>query len=206
MKVGQNRPVAPQQAPVSTQSPTTSSTQAATQQPRTAQATSDGAPEAAFVRSAAVSAPGAGSVATPREVVTQFYAAFVGHNPDAMEKLYAPDVKFKDAIFSYNDRAGTMHMWRKIMQDPTSKFVFTLDSVEGNQVKGHWVADYKLNGRKVHNEISTQMTVENGKITRHTDDFSWSKWAPQALPLGHLATLPGLKQLVQSIMRGIIDS
>lgn len=165
-------------------------------------ATSDGSAEVTVERTARA-APAA--PASPRDVVTRFYAAFEKGDTATLEKLYAPDVKFQDAIFSYENRDGTMNMWRKILADPTTKIRFTLDNVDGSQVTGHWVADYKILGRPVHNEISTRMTVENGLITRHRDDFDWNKWAPQALPLGHLATLPGLKQLVQMVIRSQID-
>lgn len=166
-------------------------------------ATSDGSPEVTVERTARAAAPAV--PASPREVVTRFYQAFERRDTATLRTLYAPDVKFKDAIFSYPDRAGTMRMWEKILADPNTRIRFTLDSVDGSQVKGNWVADYKVGGRPVHNEVSTTMTVKDGLITQHTDDFSWNKWAPQALPLGHLATLPGIKQVVQALLRSKIN-
>ncbi len=166
-------------------------------------ATSDGSAEVTVERTARA-APAA--VASPKDVVTQFYAAFEKGDTATLARLYHPAVKFQDAMFSYEDRAGTMKMWTKILADPSTKIRFTMDSVDGKQVTGHWVADYKILGRPVHNEIKTTMTVENGLITSHKDDFSWNKWAPQALPLGHLATLPGIKQLVQMVIRSRIDN
>src|SRR5580698_6826155 len=45
------------------------------------------------------------------QVVSQFYDAFVKGDTATMENLYSPDVKWKDTIFSFPDRKGTMGMW-----------------------------------------------------------------------------------------------
>ncbi|MCK6549511.1 nuclear transport factor 2 family protein [Myxococcota bacterium] len=145
------------------------------------------------------------SARSARDVVTQFYAAFERKDVDAMEKLYAPDVKFQDAIFSFGDRDGVTHMWRKLFEaDPNAKLRFTLDAADGPNVRGHWVADYHVNGRPVHNEVSTTMKIVDGKITEHHDDFSWKKWAPQAFPGGALFTLPGLDHVAKALVRAVL--
>jgi predicted SnoaL-like aldol condensation-catalyzing enzyme len=147
----------------------------------------------------------AAAAASPSDVVTKFYEAFEHKNVDGMEALYAPNLKFKDAIFKFDDRAGTTHMWRNLFKtDPNAKLKFTLDSADGPNVKGHWVADYHVNGRAVHNEVSTTMKVVDGKITEHHDDFDWNKWAPQAFPAGKLFTLPGLDSLAKALVRTVL--
>lgn len=119
-----------------------------------------------------------------------------------MDALYANDVTFKDAIFAFDDKPGVMGMWKNLFKtDPNAKLKFTVDAVQGDTVKGHWVADYHVNQRPVHNEVATTMKVRDGKITEHTDDFSWKKWAPQAFPAGKLFTLPGLEQLAKALVR-----
>ncbi len=160
----------------------------------------------AAVKTAAL-APAALTVAaaSPRDVVSKFYAAFEAKDTATMESLYAPNVKFADMLFSYDDRAGTMHMWKKILSDPATKIRFTLDRTDGDRVHGHWVADYTLGGRPVHNELTTQMVVKNGKIVQHQDASDWDKWAPQALPLGNVARLPIIRELVQMAIRFSID-
>lgn len=143
--------------------------------------------------------------ASSRDVVTKFYEAFEKKDVGAMEQLYAPNVKFKDAIFAFGDRGGTTKMWKNLFKtDPNAKLKFTLDSADGQNVKGRWVADYHVNGRPVHNEVSTTMKVVDGKITEHTDDFSWKKWAPQAFPGGKLFTLPGLDSLAKALVRTVL--
>ena len=122
-----------------------------------------------------------------------------------MKDLYAPDVKFKDTLFEYGDREGTMHMWKKLdVGGPAGKFEYQLDRVEGDKAYGHWNADYKVGGRPVHNEIKSELTIRDGKIVKHTDDWDWKKWAPQALPLGPLVNAPGVKWLLTKVFRGVI--
>ncbi|MFO0600771.1 MAG: nuclear transport factor 2 family protein [Myxococcaceae bacterium] len=185
--------------------PVTAPKEAAPAAPTTPTAATPEAQAGWVAKSAAPRAVGAATSASPRDVVTQFYAGFESKNVDAMEKLYAPNLKFQDAIFKFNDSAGTTHMWRKLFQvDPNAKMKFTLDSVDGPNVKGHWVADYHVNGRPVHNEVSTTMKVVDGKITEHHDDFDWNKWAPQAFPAGKLFTLPGLDSLAKGLVRALL--
>lgn len=152
-------------------------------------------------KTAAVGAPAAATVKSARDVVTEFYSAFVKQDTKTMESLYSKDVKFQDAIFKFADREGTMGMWNTILRDPKSKFTFELKSVEGDVVTGHWKADYELFGRKVHNEIDTRMVVKDGKIVEHRDSFSWDKWAKQALPAGGLFTVPPFEQLAKGALR-----
>lgn len=172
------------------------------EEPSPAQSAPDAAPAAQVSR---VASPQRG-VRTPEETVRSFYDAFTTKRFDAMESAYAPDVTFKDEIFEYQDRAGTMNMWKTIFaKGPDLKATYKITSVEGDTVKAHWVADYTFFGRKVHNEIDATMKVKDGKIVSHTDSFSWSKWAKQALPLGSLGATPPVRALVTHIMRGVVD-
>lgn len=154
-------------------------------------------------RAAEVSA--AKAAPSPAETVRAFYDAFEKHDAAAMGALYANDVKFQDAIFQFDDKQGVTKMWTNLFKtDPNAKLKFTVDSSSGDTVKGHWVADYHVLGRPVHNEVSTQLKVKDGKIVEHHDDFSWKKWAPQAFPAGKLFTLPGLDSLAKAVVRSVL--
>ncbi|MEW5849045.1 MAG: nuclear transport factor 2 family protein [Myxococcota bacterium] len=150
----------------------------------------------------------AASPATPsgKDVAVRFYDAFVNRRVDDMEALYAPDVKFKDAIFEYQDRAGTMHMWRKILSGSESKFEYKFSHMDGDVAVGHWVADYKLFGRPIHNEIESRLTVKDGKIVKHEDNFPMGKWARQALPIGGLADVGLVQWGIRHVLRGVINN
>lgn len=155
---------------------------------------------AAPIPAATVDAP-----RSPRAVVDAFYRAFQARNFDRMESLYHPDVRFKDMVFAYGDRAGTMKMWRQILSTPGIKMGVRIGEVDGDTVRGHWAAEYQVFGRPVHNELTFEMKVKDGKIVEHRDHSDWNRWAPQAFPAGALFTLPGLKQLAIGILRMRID-
>ncbi len=137
----------------------------------------------------------------PEEVARKFYDAFIQGRVDDMEALYAEDVHFKDTIFEYRDRKGTMHMWRKLQG---AKITYEFDRVEGDVAIGRWVARYKLIGR-VENHIESRLTVRDGKIVEHIDDFSWSRWSKQALRLGPLAELGFVRSIVSAGLRALIN-
>ncbi len=137
----------------------------------------------------------------PAEVARAFYDAFIHRRVDDMEALYAEDVHFKDPIFEYRDRRGTMHMWRKLQG---AKITYALDRVEGDVAIGRWVARYKLLGR-VENHVESRLTVRGGRIVEHLDDFSWSRWSRQALRLGPLAEVGLVRSLVTFGLRAFIN-
>jgi ketosteroid isomerase-like protein len=142
---------------------------------------------------------------TPEAVMKRFYDAFLNRRFDEMEKLYAPDVKFKDLVFQYEDRAGTMKMWRKLIGAEGGQYRFEFDRMEGDVAHGRWVADYQLGNRKVHNELETRMVVRDGKIVEHVDTADWGKWARQALPLGKLGTTAFARGVVTPLLRFFVD-
>lgn len=151
---------------------------------------------------AGVSPASSAPALAPGDAVRAFYDAFERKDVAAMGRLYADDVKFRDAIFSFHDKSGVTRMWTKLFAtDPRTTLKFTLDQVKGDVVTGHWVADYHLGTRAVQNEVTTTMRVHNGKIVEHTDDFSWDRWAPQAIPGGKLFTLPGFDALAKGLIR-----
>lgn len=145
------------------------------------------------------------AAASPESVMKKFYEAFTSQRPADFEGLYAPDVKFKDAVFEYSDRKGTMKMWRAILANPKNTFRFEFDRVEGDVAYGRWVADYKLGSRPVHNEIETRMVIRDGKIVEHTDSFDWGKWVKQALPGGGLFANKLGQKIVTSVLRAVIN-
>lgn len=143
--------------------------------------------------------------ASPEVVARRFYDAFCSHRTKEMESLYAEDVSFRDAVFAYPDRAGTMRMWRKLLGDPEkASFRYTFDRVEGDVAIGTWVADYEILGRPVRNVIESRLTVRDGRIVAHRDDFDLGRWMRQALPLGPLAELRPVQAIVTAVIRAFI--
>ena len=145
------------------------------------------------------------SAPTNAQLATRFYEAFGTQNLDAMKALYAPGATFEDPIYSLNGRDQVMGMWKglfKAGQDVhiTSKVL----SSSGSTVTMAWQADYKLNGRPVHNESTTTLEFKDGKIVSQRDDWSWSKWAKQAFPLGGLVDFAPVKSGLKWLLNQIV--
>lgn len=140
-------------------------------------------------------------VSAEADVVAAFYRAFVTGDFAGMESRYAEDVSFEDPIFEYESRAGTMGMWRNLLGGSTGTYSYKVTGVKGDTVTVHWIADYEVFGRPVHNEIDTTMIVHDGKIVHQRDVFSWERWAKQALPLGPLSATRPVRWVVTQALR-----
>lgn len=200
MRIKPNSPATPGSATSVAEGPASASPNAAA-----AKANASAPDAGAAVFEPAVHKTAAASDATPagpQTVAERFYDAFVNRRFDEMESLYDKDVTFKDDVFRYSDRKGTMGMWRKLLKDPGSvKASYRFERVEGDVAIGRWQADYKILGRKVHNDIESRLTIKDGKIVAHKDDFDFAKWAGQAFPIGPLAKLPGVQPLLSGLIR-----
>ncbi|MBI3272445.1 MAG: nuclear transport factor 2 family protein [Planctomycetes bacterium] len=155
------------------------------------------------------SAVPAAPAASPRDVARTFYDAFIKGDVATLQGLYAPDVKFRDEIFTFSDRAGTMGMWR-VLVDPKSggRFSYEILGADANTATVRWIADYKFPspkfGRKVHNVVTATLVVRNGRIVDHHDSFSWEKWSRQAFPLGALSSWPPVAKFLKMVIRGVL--
>ena len=140
--------------------------------------------------------------ATSAEVATAFFTAFQNKDLAAFEKLYAPNATFHDPIYDLKNRSETLGMWKSLFaagKDLKLSFKVLESGPDGAKVA--WTADYKVFGRPVHNEAVSNMTIKDGQITAQRDDWSWSKWARQALPLGPLVDFPPVKAALRFFMR-----
>ncbi len=139
---------------------------------------------------------------SPGEVAERFYDALVNRRTDDMESLYDERVRFKDAVFTLDGRDATMRMWRTLIRPGSSAtFRYTFERTDGDVAIGHWVADYQLGRRPVHNEIDSRLTVRDGLIIAHEDSFAWPAWARQAFPLGPLVSFPGVRSVLTRVIR-----
>ena len=142
----------------------------------------------------------------PRDVARTFYDAFCRGDARTMESLYSPGVKFRDEIFKFEDRAGVMGMWN-ILVDPAKGGKFSYEILDANDTTAHvrWLADYKFpdpkSGRPVHNVVTAELTIADGKIVEHRDSFSWAKWSRQAFPLGPVSDWGPVRWLLKAGIR-----
>lgn len=146
---------------------------------------------------------------SPREVARRFYDAFCAGDAATLERLYHPQVRFRDEVFAFDDRAGTMGMWRLLVRkEAGARFRYELLGADGEVATVRWTADYRFpppDGSPVHNVITARLVVRDGLIVEHTDAFSWDAWSRQAFPWLHGASSwPGVKQALKWGIRTVL--
>ena len=139
----------------------------------------------------------------PNELlIERFYGAFAQGDGAGMEACYAPDVHFSDAVFTdlRGGRAGAM--WRMLTDTPGDLRIELLEHEAGDTSgSAHWRAHYTFTqtGRPVVNDIQASFRFKDGLIVEHRDDFSFYRWARQAL--GPTGQLLGWTPVVRSAVR-----
>lgn len=143
-----------------------------------------------------------GALAANEAVARRFYDAWTRHDFATEEALYAPDVKWKDTLTSFDDREGTVGMWRALAAaDPNAKFSYEITGASGDTVTVAWHADYHLFGNPVHNDVAATLVIRDGQIVEHTDDYSWDRWARQVFPaLGDAVSNPVLGPVLRTTL------
>lgn len=139
---------------------------------------------------------------TPRELADAFYGAFARRDGDAMAACYAPDAHFHDPAFGdlHGDEPGAM--WRMLTARARDLRVeHEVLEASDTHARVKWIAHYTfaLTGRPVENHIVARLTVRDGKIVEHLDDFDFWKWSRMAL--GWKGVLLGWTPLVRNAVR-----
>ena len=137
-----------------------------------------------------------------RLLIERFYQAFDEGDGDAMAACYAPHVQFSDPVFTdlRGSRAGAM--WRMLTEGPGDLRVQLLEhDADDKKGSAHWRAHYTFTetGRPVVNDIHASFRFEDGLIAEHHDEFSFHRWARQAL--GPVGLLLGWTPIVRGAVR-----
>ncbi|WP_291721341.1 nuclear transport factor 2 family protein [Bernardetia sp.] len=142
---------------------------------------------------------------TPQEkeqLIAEFYTAFQNQEAEKMVACYADNVVFNDPVFKNLKGEEAKDMWRMLLSNAKDLSV-TFSEVEANENLGSakWEAIYSFSktGNTVHNKIKAVFEFENGKISRHTDDFDLWKWSGMAL--GMSGKLLGWTPIIQGKIR-----
>jgi ketosteroid isomerase-like protein len=136
-----------------------------------------------------------------QQLIERFYAAFDRHDGDAMAAMYAPDARFDDPVFVGLRGAEPGAMWRMLTARADDLRVDLHEHDAGEQTgSAHWTADYTFaTGRKVHNDVRASFRFRDGLIVEHRDEFSFPRWARQAL--GPTGLLLGWTPIVKGATR-----
>ena len=137
-----------------------------------------------------------------RDTIRRFYEAFDRGDAEAMAACYSPDVRFSDPVFPELRGAEAADMWR-MLSGRAEDLEIELASYDAAATAGsaNWIATYTFRtGRRVVNDITASFEFdEDGRITRHTDDFDFWKWTRMAL--GPIGIVLGWTPIVQGKVR-----
>ncbi|MRG97716.1 nuclear transport factor 2 family protein [Polyangium spumosum] len=139
-------------------------------------------------------------------LIEQFYRSFQKRDAEGMVACYHPDVVFTDPAFGELRGAEARGMWRMLCERGKDlELEFSDVRADDSTGSAHWEARYTFSasGRKVHNVIDASFECRDGKITRHTDRFSFWRWSRMALgPAGLvLGWTPFLQNKVRTMAK-----
>ena len=137
-----------------------------------------------------------------QELIERFYRAFDEGDGATMAACYAPDVRFSDPVFPDLRGAQAGAMWQMLTAGPGDLSIELLEHEAGEtQGSAHWQARYTFTetGRPVLNDIHASFRFDDGLIVEHHDEFSFHRWARQAL--GPVGLALGWTPLVRSAVR-----
>lgn len=143
--------------------------------------------------------------------IEELYAGLAAGDGERMAACYTPDARFVDPVFGELVDGRVRDMWRMLTAG-TDPIEVELADVEVSGTRGTavWTARYRFgpDRRRVENRgVGTYEFVEDGRIVDHVDDFSFLRWARQALgPVGWLSpVLPTVRSRVTSRARAGLD-
>lgn len=112
------------------------------------------------------------------DTLQALYEAFAARDGDAMAACYAPEATFEDPVFRLSG-GDVGDMWR-MLTEAGGDLRIAYRIVDDAHVE--WAADYRFQGRPVHNEIRSAFTfAPDGRIATQVDRFDFPRWAGQAL-------------------------
>lgn len=123
------------------------------------------------------------------QVVFDFYTAFQNLDAETMVSHYHDSIIFEDPAFGELRGNNAKNMWRMLCENGRDLNIsFAITGSQNDKVTAHWDAEYTFSrtGRFVSNSIDATITLLNGKIINHRDQFNLWKWSRQALGLSGL--------------------
>jgi len=120
------------------------------------------------------------------QLITSFYYAFQRGDYAFMQRCYSDNVVFTDEVFRELNAAEVRAMWEMLIKRGRDLHItFGMARADGNEVTIQWQATYTFSKtkRKVINRVQATFVLENGKIMKHRDHFSFYRWGQQAFGL-----------------------
>ncbi|KAJ7674033.1 hypothetical protein DFH06DRAFT_1173824 [Mycena polygramma] len=132
----------------------------------------------------AIAAPASSA---PADVATAFLTAYSNMDYDSLAALTTDDFVFQDAAYPNieGDVARGMYRWFIHDKEKTQMKVIihnvTPSPSDPTVAIASFTDDYFFNGNHVINNITSTMTVTDGKLAHEQDAYSFEAWAEQAL-------------------------
>jgi hypothetical protein len=122
---------------------------------------------------------------TGAEIASRFYQAFESLDHETMGSLYSETARFTDPVFDLTG-PDIGRMWRALCSGSTD-LDLSFEVVDGGEMSAliDWEARYTFppTGRRIHNRIQSRMTMKDGQIQLHVDQFDFYHWNRQAFGL-----------------------
>ena len=118
------------------------------------------------------------------QLIHHFYSSFQRKDVQAMQDCYAEDATFTDSVFTNLNTAEVRSMWAMLLKggkDMRIEFKNIITDETGTHAEWNAWYTFSATRNRVHNRINASFIIENDKIIKHTDHFSFYKWAKQAL-------------------------
>jgi ketosteroid isomerase-like protein len=113
-------------------------------------------------------------------LIERFYAAFDARDGETMAECYASGAHFSDPVFPDLNGEEPGAMWRMLTAQATELRIELLEHTEDTaQWRAHYV--FSQTGRPVVNDVRASFRFADGLIADHRDEFSFHRWARQAL-------------------------
>ena len=119
-----------------------------------------------------------------KALIEHFYSALKHKEISELQSLYAENAVFNDPVFSNLDGKQVRAMWEMLIKsgkDMRIEFYNVTGDAKGGTAQWDAYYTFSATGKKVVNRITAHFSIENGKIVKHTDSFSFYNWARQAL-------------------------
>lgn len=127
-----------------------------------------------------------------------------------MAALYAPEASFSDPIFTQLNGPQAGHMWTMILSARQDfSLTYAITQATDTEASVAWTARYRFakTGRMIVNRVQAHLTIRNGLIVEHRDEFSLYGWARQAFgPTGILlGWMPWFQNRVRQTAQGSLE-
>jgi len=127
------------------------------------------------------------SVQKNRELIDRFYTACAQKDAEKMNACYAKQAVFEDPAFGRLNDSEITSMWSMLIERGGKSLSVShkILEVTNGKAKAQWTAIYPFSKtqRVVHNKITAEFIIEEGKIVYHKDHFNMWKWSSMALGL-----------------------